>query len=220
MKKTFIILLLATAEILILNCKGEIGPQGQQGVAGPNGPQGVQGVAGATGATGAAGINGTNAGTVISTQVYDFEFSGSAIALSHPLIYPIALGQYDMLMGVYAKQKSTLLGIGIPNTEDAFTYINLPFKNVEPIQILAKNGQSWSIYEISLKTPIVISTSTMMLAISMDFGQTSIPSPMNPQTFVFRAVVLKGQKAGRLIAPEGVDFQDYNSVKQYYHLKD
>lgn len=183
-------LLLICIVTLFIACKGEkgdVGPAGPQGEKGATGAVGTTGPAGPQGPVGATGPAGPQGVPGSTVQPSVYDFTLDVSKALASYSWPKQLGSYDIVL-VYLKKSESF-------------YTQLPF-----------SGYSYtSDLKDFLKVDLNFDYSTLTLYINKE---GNLPTGA---TFLFRAVVLKGAKGGRLDLER---YRDYNNLKADFGLKD
>jgi hypothetical protein len=137
--KTLIFLACLSLSVLLVGCKGEVGPQGPAGTNGTNGATGATGPTGSTGATGATGAPGQDAAQpAVYDLIVDLSVSAPFFAL------PKTFGGYDIALAYMMANKgvgfSPLPFRGFTYTADQSEYLKLDASfAVYPTQIFFYN---------------------------------------------------------------------------------
>lgn len=166
------------------------GCKGEKGDVGPAGPQGATGEKGTVGATGPQGPAGQNAPL---PKVYDFilRFGKGQPSSSTYSKIPTP-GQYDYMLIYVTSSREISAGISIRNMLPYNGGLLYESKFHFPASFVASYGTSGNIY---------IESNNTYDAVDVDF----------------RAVVIKGEKGGRLNLER---YQNYENLKADFELKD
>lgn len=165
--------------------------KGEKGDLGPQGPQGVQGERGATGLQGPQGVQGPVGpqGPAGQNGAQPTVYDAAVDISSGQAFYYFKnkLGDYDIPL-VYIKYSTCC-------------YVQLPFDSYSDTQdgtqfLKLKSWFTYSEYFVSLR------------------NETNLPKGA---TFLFRFVILKGTKGGRLNLDR---YRDYENLKKDFDLKD
>lgn len=171
--------------------QGEVGPAGAKGDTGSQGvagPQGPAGQPGATGPTGPAGPTGPQGTPGTSgTQPAVYDFTLDASKTLASYSWPKQLGVYDVVL-VYIKKSESF-------------YSALPFAGYS----FTSDGKDF------LKVNMNFDHSTFTLYINND---GLLPTGA---TFLYRAVVLRGSKGGRIDTER---YRNYENLKADFNLTD
>lgn len=175
--------------------------KGDTGPAGPAGPAGANGANGATGATGAQGPKGdTGVANVIYSDWIDTTTWHADTVMTGSVIDTI---------GYFATITASKLDATILNSGDVKVYVNLN-TTADPVvfPLPYQNG----ILLNGLYVDVVFFVNAIQLYSNADLTD-----------FPFRYILIPGGvNAGRAAngASSGVNWNDYNQVKAYLHLKD
>lgn len=170
---------------------------------GPQGPQGEQGLQGAQGATGAKGDPGT--ANVIYSDWLDVTYESVNDTADDGTITPIA-----WLAGIDAPK----LDASILSTGEIKVYINVNTAG-DPEIIPLPLFDYYALTGV-LNINLTYSTGSIFLYATDD---ASTFETQGQKLWQYRYVLIPGGIAARKAA-SAVDWNDYNSVKKYLHLKD
>jgi hypothetical protein len=177
----------------------------QKGDTGPAGPAGADGAAGTPGAQGAQGPQGPKGDTGVANVIYS-----AWIDTTTWYADTIMTGSVIDTIGFHATITAAKLDLEMLNNGAIKVYMNLSTTPDDPVvfPLPYANG----LYLNGLYVDVVFFLNSIQLASNVDL--TDVP---------FRYILIPGGvNAGRPAngAPPGVNWNDYNQVKAYLHLKD
>jgi Collagen triple helix repeat (20 copies) len=200
----------------LINCKGPEGPIGPQGVKGDTGSQGEKGN---TGATGATGTNGTN-GAVGAIGLQGPQGATGATGAKGDK------GDAGTVNILYSDWNSPATKDWLQQSPSQYIYtINEPKVTTDIINkgiiiaYMRKQVNPVSIFQLPYTVSSVSFIQTYSL--SAEIGKISfsvidiLENPTPPGSYQFRYVIIPAGATGVKI---GIDYKNYEDVKQAYNL--